>query len=94
MQDGVSVNGKGAAYVCKCACERSCDCEPVLPQCVNGRRLGLPVMPSLDVPGYTPLCVLTCFASWETHTVCVSVCGLVYVGLSCVTFCVFVTVSV
>lgn len=51
--------------------------EPVLPQCVNDRRLGLHVILSLDVPVYTPLCVLMCFAAWETYTVC----ACVFVGL-------------
>ena len=88
MQEGVSVNGKGAAYACNCACERSCDCEPVLPQCVNDRRLGLPVMPSLDVPGYTPLCVLTCFASWETHSACEYVWACVRRTIVCNSLCV------
>ena len=70
--------------------------EPGLPQCVNDHRLGLHVMTSLGVPVYTPLCVLTCFAAWETLCVCVCVCVCVdlYVGLSCVTLCMCVIVNV
>ena len=69
--------------------------EPVLHQCVNYRRLGLHVMPSLDVPCIQAFMCSHVFCSLgNTHSVCVCVCGLVYVGLSCVTLCVCVIVSV
>lgn len=88
MRDGVSVNGKGAACVCKCACERSCDCEPVLPQCVNDRRLGLPVIPSLDVPVYTPVCSHVFCSLGNTHGVCACLWACVRRIIVCNSVCV------